>query len=187
MGEGPSEELMAAAGQALPAASPIILTARLAPPDQQWAEALRRAHFPPERNLVPAHITLFHHLPPALEGEVRSVLARLTAEEPPPPAQLASVFSLGRGVAFLVESPALLHIRDHLAQRFIGLLTPQDAVRPRLHITVQNKVSPGEARATLAALREGFRARPLAIQGIDAWHYRGGPWSPIAGYSFRGR
>lgn len=114
--------------------------------DFAWADGLRRAHFPPERNLVPAHITLFHHLPPSLLPELAERMKRLCAE-PAPAAALTGVLFLGRGVAFQVESEGLLSIREELAEAFAGLLTPQDQARPRLHLTVQNKVPPGQARA----------------------------------------
>jgi hypothetical protein len=153
--------------------------------DLAWADALRRAHFPPERNFLPAHITLFHHLPPSVDDELAGRLAAL-ARGPAPPARIDRLLMLGRGVAFRIESPALLALRDELADAFSGLLTPQDAQRPRLHITIQNKVAPEAARALHAALTAGFRPRPLAIAGLAAWHYRGGPWSPIGTWRFRG-
>ena len=36
------------------------------------------------------------------------------------------------------------------------------------------------------ALRRDFRPRPLAIAGLAAWHYRGGPWEPAMTAMFRG-
>ena len=36
-------------------AAPLILTLGLDAATQAWLEAMRRAHFPPARNLVPAH------------------------------------------------------------------------------------------------------------------------------------
>ncbi|RZL99804.1 MAG: 2'-5' RNA ligase family protein, partial [Sphingomonas sp.] len=47
-------------------AAPIIVTAVFGAEDFAWADGLRRAHFPPDRNIVPAHLTLFHHLAPSL-------------------------------------------------------------------------------------------------------------------------
>ena len=47
-------------------AAPLILTAELPPDLHRWATELRRAHFPPERNLLEAHVTLFHALPAQL-------------------------------------------------------------------------------------------------------------------------
>ena len=61
----------------------LIVTAMLPPDIFAWAEGLRRAHFPPERNLVPAHLTLFHALPPSAEDEARRLLARTAREWTP--------------------------------------------------------------------------------------------------------
>ncbi|WP_375194923.1 2'-5' RNA ligase family protein [Sphingobium sp.] len=166
-------------------AAPIIVTALMGADDFAWAEGLRRAHFPAERNLVPAHITLFHHLPPSALEEVAGRLKRLCGG-PAPRAKLAEVMMLGRGVAYRVESAELMAMRDELAEAFAGLLIPQDEGRPRLHITVQNKVEAARAKALAADLRQDFRARPLAIAGLAAWHYRGGPWELAMKASFRG-
>jgi len=161
------------------------VTALMGAADFAWADGLRRAHFPPERNWLSAHITLFHHLPPALLGELSDQLKQL-CRQPPPPAMLADVMSLGRGVAFRIDSPALLAMRADLAERFTGLLTPQDQASPRLHVTVQNKVEPAVAKALATELRATFRPRPFAIAGLAAWHYRGGPWELAMQASFRG-
>lgn len=164
---------------------PLILTALMGPADFAWADGLRRAHFPPGRNRVPAHITLFHHLPPALLDELRDRVGRLTAA-PPPAARIDGVLHLGEGVAFRVASPGLFDLRDELAEAFRGMLVPQDLAAPRLHITVQNKVSATEARALHRQLSAGFQPRPLRIAGIAAWHYRGGPWEAAFTRAFRG-
>ncbi len=154
--------------------------------DFAWADALRRTHFPPARNVVRAHISLFHHLPPARLAELERLVRELTMG-PPPAAMLEAPRSLGRGVAFDVRSPELLELRDVVAERFAADLIPQDRAKPRLHITVQNKVDPATARATLAVLAEGFVARPLSIAGVAIWEYLGGPWRPLSEYRFRGR
>ncbi len=165
---------------------PIIITAEMGKADQAWANALRREHFPPERNYLDAHITLFHHLPPSHLPEIKSRLATLTAECPPPAAHLSEVMLLGRGVAYRIESPGLIAIRDELAHDFSDLLIPQDQARPRLHITVQNKVEPASAKALHAQLSATFEPRPLAISGLAAHYYRGGPWEQIGTWRFRG-
>lgn len=167
------------------AAAPIIVTALLGAEDLAWAEGLRRAHFPAARNLVPAHITLFHHLPPSLLQEVTARLKRLCAGAVPP-AMLSEVMLLGRGVAYRVHSPGLLAMRDELADAFTGLLIPQDQAQPRLHLTVQNKADVQQARALATQLRTDFAPRPLAIAGLAAWHYRGGPWELAMKAAFRG-
>lgn len=167
--------------------SPIIITAEMGKTDQIWANALRREHFPPERNYLNAHITLFHHLPPMHLAEIKSRLATLASEYAPPVAHLSDVMMLGRGVAYRVDSPELLSIRDELAEEFSGLLIPQDQARPHLHVTVQNKVEPAIAKALHAELSAAFKQRPLTISGLSAHYYRGGPWEHIASWKFRGR
>ena len=166
--------------------APIIITADMGKADQAWANGLRRAHFPAERNHVDAHITLFHHLPPSHLPEIKSRLAGLVADYPAPVAFLGDIMLLGKAVAFRVDSPELLSMREALADSFRGLLIPQDQAQPRLHITVQNKVEMPIAKALHRQLLDNFRPRPLTISGLSAHYYRGGPWEHIARWSFRG-
>lgn len=166
---------------------PVIITARMGKADQAWANGLRRAHYPAERNHVDAHITLFHHLPPSHLPEIKSRLSLLASQYPSPAAWLTEVMLLGKGVAYRIESPALLDIREELSGNLQGLLIPQDEARPRLHITVQNKVEPSVAKALYAQLVSDFEPRPLKITGLAADYYRGGPWERIADWSFRGK
>ncbi len=146
---------------------------------------MRRTHFPPERNQVPAHLTLFHHLPPSLEKELGQRLATYTAI-PPPAATISGVIDLGRGTAFCVQSEDLEDIRQDLAEALRGMLTPQDQALWRPHITIQNKVEPREARRLQERLRATFQPRPLSIRGVASWRYLGGPWEPIRTHVFRG-
>ena len=163
--------------------APIIVTALLGREDFAWADALRRAHFPPDRNVLRAHITLFHHLPPSVERELCSLL-KDASRETAPVARLSSLVSLGRGVAYRIDSPDLQTVRARIADRFAPLLMPQDRNCWRPHITVQNKVKPDTARALLATLSAGFTPRPLVVAGLAAWWYRGGPWEPVGAWAF---
>jgi len=165
-------------------AAPIIVTALMGKADSAAFDALRRRHFPPERNQLAAHLTMFHHLPPSLEDELKRRLAEMTRGASPPEARVAGLISLGQGVAFRIESAALFEIRAELADAFAGVLTPQDRAGWRPHITVQNKVEPAAARVTLAELARDFRPRPLAIAGLASWWYRGGPWAPLSRHMF---
>jgi hypothetical protein len=161
------------------------VTALFGAVDHARLTALRRTHFPPERNHLDAHLTLFHHLPPSIADELKARLAEET-RAPAPKAELKGIRNLGQGTAFAVESPTLEEIRDRLADTFAGLLTPQDAAGWRPHITIQNKVSADAARALQRALAPGFAPSPLSIAGLAAWWYRGGPWELLSRHSFRG-
>ena len=83
-------------------------------------------------------------------------------------------------------SPDMIAIWRHLADRFYGLLTPQDEHKPRLHVTVQNKVSPKEAKALQAELEWEVDPRPFRFTGLSLHIYRGGPWEPVRDFVFRG-
>jgi len=167
--------------------SALIVTAELGAADLAWLDGQRRRYFPPERNRLPAHLTMFHALPPSAEAEARTLLATLAAHEPPPPALVAGLMNLGGGVAYRIVSDDLDRIRDELAGAFHGLLSAQDSAGWRPHVTIQNKVAPKTALALLAELERDFAPRPLAIRGLGLHKYLGGPWDQLAVYSFRGR
>jgi hypothetical protein len=92
--------------------------------------------------------------------------------------------SLGRGVAYRIDSPGLLAIRARLVEAFAGLLTPQDAGGWRPHVTIQNKVQPNVARLLLQQIERDFRPRDVEIAGLATWWYRGGPWEPLSRHMF---
>lgn len=166
-------------------AGPLILTAAFAQPDFAWLEGLRRQHYPSDRNQVPAHLTIFHALPPSLEGEARRRLAQM-AEGPPPRALIAGLMDLGGGVAFRIASEDLETIREELADAFQGMLGRNDAMGWRPHVTIQNKVTQSVARNLKTALELGFEPRSLGIAGLALQRYLGGPWEHLASYAFRG-
>ena len=166
-------------------AGALIVTAEIGGEDHAWLDRLRRAHYPTGRNQLPAHLAMFHALPPSAEAEARSTLARM-ANERPPRASIEGLMDLGGGVAFRIASPDLNRIRDELADHFHGLLSAQDSGGWRPHITIQNKVPPKEARALKARLESDFRPLPLAISGLGLHRYLVGPWEKLAVYAFRG-
>jgi 2'-5' RNA ligase superfamily len=166
-------------------AGALIVTAELGATDFAWLDRLRRAHFPPERNQLPAHLTMFHALPPSAEAEIRSRLGSLAAASPPN-ARIEGVMDLGGGVAFRVVSPDLDDIRAELAHDLHGLLSAQDSGGWRPHVTIQNKVAPKVARALLEEIERDFRPLPLSIGGLGLHRYMHGPWERVATYGFRG-
>ncbi len=164
---------------------PLILTARPDAATLARFEALRRAHYPPALNRVPAHISLFHHLP---GSELDAVVARLklaSREHPRPEVEATGYRSLGRGVALKLRAPGLAALHADLAAAWEPLLIPQDRARYAAHVTVQNKVTPAEARATLAALSASFAPFAFAIVAVDVWRYLDGPWEALTSVALR--
>ena len=166
-------------------ANPLIVSAVLGPEDFAWLDRLRRTHYPSDRNRLSAHLTLFHHLPPSLGAELKHRLSE-AVRAPRPRADAAGLIDLDGGVAVRIVSPDLEAIREDLAIVFRGMLTPQDRVGWRPHVTIQNKVPPAEARALRARLEADFRARAMRVEGLAISAYRGGLWDPVSRHMFKG-
>lgn len=164
---------------------PLIVTLTLDEAAQERFDALRRAHFPSQRNVLAAHVTLFHALPGEHEQAVRGELA-LQARRPAFQVRVAAVRSLVRGVAYALESPDLSALHGRLVQAWQPWLTQQDRQRHRPHVTVQNKADPDRARALLAELQAGFVPYDVPARGLALWRYLGGPWEPLAELQFSG-
>jgi hypothetical protein len=157
----------------------------IAPFGFAWLDGLRRRHYPADRNRVPAHLTLFHALPPSAEQEVRRSLARACTGAAPV-ATVAAVMDLGSGVAFRIRSEGLDSLRAELAVEFHGLLGAQDGAGWVPHVTIQNKVARGEAPKLLRQLETGFQPRPVAIKGLQLFRYlNSGEWEALARWRFR--
>jgi 2'-5' RNA ligase len=164
----------------------LIVLAELGKKDFAWLDALRRRHYPADRNRVPAHLTLFRSLPPSAEEEVRRSLSR-AASAAAPLAEISGVIDLDSGVALRVLSGELEEIRERLRDEFRGLLTAQDQGGWTAHVTIQNKAEPRVARELLRQMRASFEPRPIEISGLELVRYVQGAWMPIARYTFRGR
>ncbi|TYC92730.1 2'-5' RNA ligase family protein [Novosphingobium sp. BW1] len=163
--------------------APLLVTAVLPPEIQAWADALRTAHFPAERNRLRAHVSLFHALPPSVEEELIQVLKDLT-RKPRPQARIVGVLKLGKGTALRIESPAMVECHAEIAERMHGLLTRQDAQPLRLHVTIQNKVTSQEARVLQAQLGPTLEPRAFRFRGFGVYAWEDGLWRPIKDLHF---
>ncbi len=166
--------------------APLILSLGLDADSFARLDALRREHFPPHLNRIPAHVTLFHHLPGEEEAAVVATLAAACAGQGPSAVRVAGLMPLGRGVAFRLEAPEVAALRARLAREWDGWLTAQDRQPWRPHVTVQNKVTPETARGTLQRLSAGFSPWAALAEGLLLWRYRGGPWEEAGTFSFAG-
>ena len=94
---------------------------------------------------------------------------------------------LGTGTALAIRSPGMLAIREHIAEMFRGALTAQDSHAPRLHITIQNKVAPQEAKALQRDLSTTLEPRTFAFAGLGLHLYCMTHWDSLGCWTFRGK
>jgi len=150
-----------------------ILTAEMDDDSFAWLNGLRQAHFPVERNFLPAHLTLFHRLSPAQIARLRSI------EAPRTPVELCfdRIVFLGFGVAIRARSADLERLRNTAQAAIGGELSRQDRQTWKPHVTVQNKVPAETARKLQRMLEDEFAERTGVATGLLVWEYLGGPWT----------
>jgi 2'-5' RNA ligase len=165
--------------------APLVVTLLLDDEGQAGFDRLRAQHFPPERNWLQAHVTLFHALPGEHEDVVRRDVVAV-ADRRPFDVAVAGLRMLGRGVAYELRSAELAAVHAELATRWDPWLTRQDRQPFRPHVTVQNKVEPAVARRLHEGLLAGFAPWTVRARGLGLWRYLGGPWSPVVAVPFPG-
>lgn len=165
------------------AAAPLIITLALDEKSFAFSNGLRQAHFPPERNFLQAHLTLFHHLP-AEEPAILETIQRTAAQYSTLSLAVTNTAFIGNGVAYKIESQALLQLHGSLQTAWRQWLTPQDKQRLWPHVTVQNKVPAAAARALYEQLTNTFTPFTAYGTGLNVWSYQGGPWEAVAHYAF---
>lgn len=163
---------------------PLIITAALDAGAFDWFQDLRQAHFPAHRNVVPAHLTLFHALPGDQEAFIGETVKAACAARAPLTLAVRGPWFMGRGVAYRIASAELDALRAELAEAFAPWLTPQDRAPFRPHITIQNKADPETARSLCARLQLEFEPFDITAEGLLVWRYLGGPWAPVARVGF---
>ncbi|HEY0059736.1 MAG TPA: 2'-5' RNA ligase family protein [Flavisolibacter sp.] len=162
---------------------PLIITLMLDESSALYFNTLRKTHFPPERNFLEAHLTLFHNLPAQGVDIIKEVEAFCKGQKAMT-LEVSQVVSIGAGVAFKIQSPELEALHKKLQQQWEQWLIPQDRQKLWPHITVQNKVSSEQAKALQLELAASFT--PFSIQGLglSVWHYLGGPWRSAGDFQF---
>lgn len=166
-------------------AAPLIVTAQPDPASFAVLDAMRRAYFPAKLNKIPAHFSLFHHLPAAEARAIHATLADECGRLAPFELQPRAVRSLGRGVALAYDCDGLARLHGRLARAWQAWLTPQDRQPFKAHVTIQNKVEPAEARTLLERL-QAEPMPPCRIDRLVVWRYLGGPWELFSSHELSG-
>lgn len=176
---------MAAGARLTPEPASFILTLELDGEAFAALDALRRQHYPPERNRVPAHLTLFHRLPGERAREIRALLSQVAAHQKIIEIPAGEVKALERGVAVFYHSPQLSALRDGLASEWWEWLGEQDQRSFRPHVTLQNHVGEAEAHRARQLIAASARPPRIRAMGLHLWRYRDGPWTSEGVFRFR--
>lgn len=164
--------------------APLVLTAELDAASFAFFDARRRIWFPPERNHLDAHLTLFHALPVAQQPAICVRLQTLVSATPPIRCRFPRLRPLGHGVAYEVEASPLCALHAELAQAWHPWLRRQDRQRLHPHVTVQNKATAEQVRRAMAVLRTEAPPSAGRIEGLRLWRYLGGPWQLLRTFEF---
>lgn len=161
---------------------PLVLSLWMDDAAQKYFNDLRRQYFPPERNYLQAHLTLFHALPD--KQETFSVIECLTARQGRFSLLAERIVSLGNGTAIKVISNSLSKFHLELQQSFSVELTAQDRQKLWPHVTIQNKVDSEVAKSLFASLDGDFEPFLFNALGLELHRYCNGPWEEIKKVKF---
>jgi 2'-5' RNA ligase len=167
-----------------PETSPLVLTLKLDPETFAYFDRLRQQYFPPARNFLPAHVTLFHALPGEQNPQIQKALQDCCSQTSILPMVFPKPRFLGKGVAIEIDCPQLVQLHHELSKSWHTLLTRQDQQGYRPHITIQNKTSPETARQQYEQLKQGWQLFQGQGVGLLLWRYLGGPWELMTEFAF---
>ena len=164
---------------------PLILTVQLDEESQLFFTEKRKKYFPPERNFLDAHLTLFHHLPDE-EMTIIETIEDNCKQQKTISLNVTEVKSIGKGVAYKVESKEVVALHKRLQKEWLPYLTTQDRQGLWPHVTIQNKVTVEEAKRTLEEEKTNFTPFTTQAKGVILWRYLNGPWQWYRSFPFAG-
>jgi hypothetical protein len=176
---------MAAADDLRRDGEPFVLTLEMDGASFSRFDEFRRRYYPPARNMVPAHVTLFYRLPGNRGREIKALLTKTTRAQSQFEVVIGPARALERGVAFFLHSPQLLALREGLAAEWWPWLTDRDRMGYRPHVTIQNNVSPAEAMKTRRELEAARPPNLIQAVGLHLWRYHDGPLINAQLFPFR--
>jgi hypothetical protein len=163
--------------------APLIVALKLDPEAQDFFNVLRKQWFPASRNFIDAHLTLFHALPNT--ENILSIIRNECYQQTAFQLRVLEPVSIGKGVAYKLESKDLMLLHKRLQEKWVNFLTQQDKQTIWPHITIQNKVPPEDAVSLLAALKKDFEPFHVHAKGLQVWEYLQGPWSFLQEFNFK--
>ncbi len=162
----------------------LILTTALDAKSFEHFDELRERYYPKERNLVPAHVIMFHALPTNHEPRIRDIVIHWCDRTPVLAGKVTRPRKLSEGVAFEIEATELTLLQFKLKEAFGGWCTAQDRLPFKPQVTIANRVPPAEARLLFETMQLRHQPFEVRFEGIEIWRYTGGPWQPVERIDF---
>jgi 2'-5' RNA ligase len=163
--------------------APYLVTLGFDPSTFERLDGLRRRYFPPALNQVPAHVSLFHHLPGDEGDAIDRALLQASRSSNPIPLAFPIVKRTGRGLMLPADAPGLAAIHASLARAFARWLTPQDRQPFQPHVTIMNKADRPAVEAAFADLMFNWSGSSGKGDRLILWRYLGGPWEEVESYA----
>jgi len=149
-----------------PPVSALLLLAELPPTVRAAADRWRAVLAPPAAGRMPAHISLFRHLPGPSAAMLVADVRRLVRANRAPMLVLQPPRLWDRALVIPVCAPELLAMRDTLADWWAPMILPNEQGTPRLHITLAAGLDRKAAEAALPEVTAGFRQAPFMGQAL---------------------
>lgn len=161
---------------------PIVATLIVDPESEARFQRWRDRYYPAAR--VPAHVTLFRHLPGKDPEATAATVEAICATTPRFSIEVSAPMSLSNGVALALVADELMTLRAQIAEAFADELTRQDQRPFEPHMTVQNRVTRRRAQRTLGAVRAHFTPFTAEGRGVALWFYQAGGWEDFTTLPF---
>jgi 2'-5' RNA ligase len=162
---------------------PLILTLSINKESALFFNFLRKKYFPPSLNFIDAHLTLFHALP--YEDSIITTVKELCEVQMAFVLTIKEVVSIGKGVAFKIESSNLMQLHKALQNKWLPFLSAQDRQKLWPHITIQNKMLVQKAQELLNELKDSFTPLQASATGLQLFEYLNGPWKLVYEFVFK--
>ncbi len=164
---------------------PYILCLKMDAVSLQRLSAWRKQYFPPERNFLEAHLTLYHRLPFTATQLILSTLKTFAQNQLVFPLSFEELTHQGGFLGIKAAPSEVLQVKGALDRAFDLWLAPQDRQKIMPHVTVMNNAPPEATGEALRLLKQEFAPWQGRAEGLQLFRYRQGPWEWVADFLFQ--
>lgn len=146
--------------------------------------AWRKLYFPPERNFLDAHLTLYHRLPFPAHEIIRDALRNLTMRRESFVLTFEQIVHHQLFLGIKLATPEVVQLKKELDRDLTLWLAPQDRQTIVPHVTVSNNGQLEAVDRAKEELEKTFVPWQGRAEGLQLFRYRRGPWEWLEDFSF---